>query len=316
MHGAPGKWAIGRMSRTSGGRRRRVPQTRREAGTTPRAASAPATVVATRTDSLLRALIVGGLLLTAWLAWTAWRGETPAFCAEGAGCDLVQGSRWSRFLGLPIAAWGLALYAALAWTAWRPASRLARWRRLWRLAFLGLAISVYLTVAGLVAVQALCAWCLASLAIMLAIFVLVHRARPDAAPGTAWPTWWLGNGLLALGLLGMLQLSAMGLLERQEEPRLRALAEHLAQSGAKFYGASWCPVCNEQKDAFGAAARHLPYVECSPQGRNGGVAFECLGAGVGGYPTWVIERQHYVEVLPPERLARLSGFDWEGAAQD
>lgn len=304
------------MSKKSAGRRRK-PETRRQDAAIPAGTAAPRTAVPMpRSEPVLRLLIVAGLLLTAWLAWTAWSGGSPAFCAEGAGCDLVQGSRWSRFLGLPIATWGFALYAALAWTAWRPASRLARWRRLWRLAFLGLAISVYLTVAGLFAVHALCAWCLASLAIMLAIFVLVHRARPDAAPGAAWPTWWLGNGLLALGLLGMLQLSAMGLLERREEPRLRALAEHLAQSGAKFYGASWCPVCNEQKDAFGAAARHLPYVECSPQGRNGGVAFECLGAGVGGYPTWAIERQHYVEVLPPERLARLSGFDWEGAAQD
>ncbi|MGJ4730446.1 vitamin K epoxide reductase family protein [Luteimonas sp. SDU101] len=267
-----------------------------------------------RTGLALRVLTVAGLLLTAWLAWTGWGGGSPAFCAQGSGCEVVQGSRWSRFLGLPIALWGFALYAALAWTAWRPGPRLQRWRRLWRLSFLGLAISVYLTVAGLVVLQAVCAWCLASLALMLAIFVLVHLARPDAAPGTPWPTWWLGNALLALGLLAVLQLSAMGLLERREEPRLRALAEHLSQSGAKFYGASWCPVCNEQKNAFGAAARHLPYVECSPNGRNGGVAFECLSAGVGGYPTWVIERQHHVEVLTPERLARLSGFDWEAAA--
>lgn len=301
------------MSRKSSGKRRRPDARRGDAAASTSAGPAPAEALS-RTGLALRVLTVAGLLLTAWLAWTGWGGGSPAFCAQGSGCEVVQGSRWSRFLGLPIALWGFALYAALAWTAWRPGPRLQRWRRLWRLSFLGLAISVYLTVAGLVVLQAVCAWCLASLALMLAIFVLVHLARPDAAPGTPWPTWWLGNALLALGLLAVLQLSAMGLLERREEPRLRALAEHLSQSGAKFYGASWCSVCNEQKNAFGAAARHLPYVECSPNGRNGGVAFECLSAGVGGYPTWVIERQHHVEVLTPERLARLSGFDWEAAA--
>ena len=134
-----------------------------------------------------------------------------------------------------------------------------------------------LETAGLVALQAVCAWCLVSLAIMVAIFVLVHARRPDAAPGGSWPTWWLGNGLIALGLLAMLQLSATGLLERREDPRLRALAQHLAQSDAKFYGASWCPACNEQKRVFGAAARHLPYVECSPDGRNGGDTIDKRG---------------------------------------
>lgn len=303
------------MSRKSGGKRRRSATARREAGT-PQPAATHSAVALTRTDLALRVLAVAGLLLTAYLTWIALGSGSAALCTEGSGCELVQGSRWSRFLGLPIAAWGLLLYAVLAWTAWRPAPRLLRWRRLWRLAFIGLAVSVYLTVAGLIALQAVCGWCLASLAIMATVFGLVHATRPDAAPGTPWPTWWLGNGLLALGLLAALQLSAMGLLERREDPRLRALAEHLATSQVKFYGASWCPACNEQKNVFGAAARHLPYVECSPNGRNGGVAFECISAGVGGYPTWVIDRQHYDEVLAPERLARLSGFDWDGAAGD
>lgn len=270
----------------------------------------------TRADLVLRLLSLFGLLLTAYLAWTALAGDRPAFCTSGAGCDVVQGSAWSRFLGMPIAVWGLLLYAALAWVAWRPATRLARWRRLWRLSFLGLAISVYLTIAGMVALQAVCAWCLLSLATLAAMFAIVQFNRPESAPGAPWNTFLLGNGLIALGLLAALQMSAMGLLERREDPRLRALAEHLASSGAKFYGASWCPNCTEQKRLFGPAAQHLPYVECSPQGRSGGVALECVSAGIGGYPTWIIGRQQLVEVVEPERLARLSGFDWDNAGRE
>lgn len=295
------------MARTS----HRKPQPR------PRREQAPvAPVRPTAADLALRALTLFGLLLTAYLAWSALAGTPAAFCTDGAGCDVVQGSAWSRFLGLPIALWGALLYAALAFAAWRPAPRLTRWRRLWRLSFLGLAISVYLTVAGAVALQAVCGWCLASLATMAAIFFLVHVSRPDSAPGAGWPNWLLGNGLIALGLLGALQLSAMGLLERREDPRLRALAEHLEASGARFYGASWCPSCNEQKRLFGPAERRLPYVECSPEGRGGAMAFECASANIGGFPTWIIDRQYHVEILTPERLARLSGFDWDAAVAE
>ncbi len=283
--------------------------------TAARPAAGVAAASASKPDLALRLLTAIGLLLTAYLTWIAWNSGSAAFCTEGSGCDVVQGSRWSRFLGLPIAAWGFALYAALAWTTWRPAPRLVRWRRLWRLSLLGLAISAYLTVAGLVALQAACVWCLLSLAVMAAIFLLVHATRPDGAPGTPWPTWLLGNGLLALGLLAALQMSAMGLLERREDPRLRALAAHLEQSGVKFYGASWCANCTEQKRLFGAASRRLPYVECSPNGRNGGLAFECISAGIGGYPTWIIGGQPHVEVMAPERLARMTGFDWEAAVE-
>ena len=94
-----------------------------------------------------------------------------------------------------------------------------------------------------------------------------------------------------------------------------ALAEHLERSGARFYGAYWCPKCNEQKRAFGGAARRLPYVECSPNGRNGGIAFDCASAGIYSYPTWVIGGRQYTGVLSPERLAAMSGYDLERAPE-
>src|SRR5690606_33832437 len=120
-----------RMSRKSGGKRRRSATTRREAGTL-QPVAAHSAVALTRADLALRVLTIAGLLLTAYLTWIALGSGSAALCTEGSGCELVQGSRWSRFLGLPIAAWGLLLYVALAWVAWRPAPRLVRWRRLAR----------------------------------------------------------------------------------------------------------------------------------------------------------------------------------------
>lgn len=64
-----------------------------------------------------------------------------------------------------------------------------------------------------------------------------------------------------------------------------SLAQCIKDSGAKFYGAFWCPHCQNQKKAFGAGAELLPYIECSlPDGK--GQTEVCASAGVQSYPTW------------------------------
>jgi hypothetical protein len=63
------------------------------------------------------------------------------------------------------------------------------------------------------------------------------------------------------------------------------LAQCIADSGAKFYGAFWCPHCQNQKKLFGKSEKLLPYVECStPNGQ--GQLQVCIDAGIQGYPTW------------------------------
>ncbi len=66
---------------------------------------------------------------------------------------------------------------------------------------------------------------------------------------------------------------------------LDSFATCIKDSGAKFFGAFWCPHCANQKAMFGSSAKLLPYVECStPDGRN--QLQVCTDAGVKGYPTW------------------------------
>lgn len=63
------------------------------------------------------------------------------------------------------------------------------------------------------------------------------------------------------------------------------LAQCIRDSGAKFYGAFWCPHCQDQKRLFGDAGEFLPYIECSaPDGRS--QLNVCAEAGIQGYPTW------------------------------
>jgi uncharacterized membrane protein len=261
-------------------------------------------------------LALFGVLITAYLVVVSFSAGSVAFCAEGSGCDLVQRSRWSELLGAPIALWGFGLYATIAVIAALSPPRLTRWRRLWALALFGVAVSLYLTVVGVVALQAVCAWCLASLATVVAMFLVLTLRRPASAPGVPWVRWWTQHGLAAVVLVALLQVYHSDLLAAREDPRLAALAEHLDAVGARYYGASWCPNCQAQHRAFGAAHKRLPYVECSPEGRGGPVAFACVSQDIGAYPTWIIRGRRIEQMLEPETLARYSGFDWDGFERD
>lgn len=66
---------------------------------------------------------------------------------------------------------------------------------------------------------------------------------------------------------------------------LDGFAQCLKDKGAVFYGAFWCPHCQNQKKMFGRAAKLLPYVECSTQ--NGREQLQvCIDKKIEGYPTW------------------------------
>jgi uncharacterized membrane protein len=294
----------------------------KSSGTAGTPVAATQRAAATRTDPQARhpapdwpAVVIAGigLLITAYLSIVALSGAPPALCSTGSSCDLIQQSHWSRLFGIPIALWGFLTYALILLAALLPSTRLRRWRRLWTLSVVGLAVSLYLTAIGLIELQAVCGWCLASLATMGTLFVLVSLRRPAAAPGAPWLNWSMSHAALLLAVLGVMQLYYSGLFSPRPEPRLQALALHLKESGALFYGASWCPTCNQQKALFGGAAKDLPYVECSPGGRGGPLALDCLNAGIQNYPTWIIRGRRYPELMQPDDLARRTGFDWEAA---
>ena len=67
--------------------------------------------------------------------------------------------------------------------------------------------------------------------------------------------------------------------------KLDAFATCIKDAGATFYGAFWCPHCQNQKALFGPSAKLLPYVECSTPDGNSQLPV-CTAAGVQGYPTW------------------------------
>lgn len=262
-------------------------------------------------DPWLLGLAAAGIALTAYLTFVAWFGAHPAFCGADSECDLVQQSRWSTLLGLPIALWGLATYALLARLVWRLRVRPGSWRLALSIAAIGAAVSWYLTAVSVFVIEATCAWCLASFGIANALLVLVLLRRPAHMPEHAWgKSLPLPAGASVVIVLAMF-LHYSGLFNPAagpEKPALKALALHLRASGARFYGAYWCPTCQEQKALFEASVDRLPYVECSPDGRRGVSNFECVAKDIKDYPTWIIDGRRYTGLMSADELATLSRF--------
>ncbi len=266
-------------------------------------------------DRWLAGLAGAGVLLTAYLFFAHFSGAGALFCTAGSSCDIVQESRWSILFGLPLSLWGLGLYLLLLLAACTGTTVATRWRRVFSLSLIGVLMSLYLTTVGWVALEAVCAWCLTSFGLLLAIFGLLLWRRPAQTPASGWPRWLALHAIVLLPALGVIAVAQAGWLSPPDDPRLAPLAQHLRDTQVKLYGTFWCPNCQQQKRLFGQSADALPYVECSPNGRNGTVALECVSAGIESYPTWVIRGERVTGVLAPGELARRTRFHkWNASA--
>ncbi len=260
-------------------------------------------------NGALLALTAAGILLTAYLGYTASVHVRPAFCGEDSGCDLVQSSRWAMFLGIPMAFWGMFTYLAMAGLTWHSRSRPGSATALVFVAVSGFAISAYLTVISVTVIDATCAYCLTSFGLITVIMLLAFAQRP-----VGWTTSTKEAAVVAALLVGMLHLHYSGIFDEAagpEDAQLRALAIHLTETGTTFYGAHWCPRCQEQKALFKASAWRLPYVECSTGGPGSAFTAPCVANDIRHYPTWIIGDKRYTGVRAPRVLASDSDFDWK-----
>lgn len=111
-------------------------------------------------------------------------------------------------------------------------------------------------------------------------------------------------GITVLVVLGL------GYVVAQRETvasELDGFAQCIKESGATFYGAFWCPHCQEQKKMFGTASKLLPYVECSmPDGKTRMPI--CTEKNIESFPTWDFkDGSRETGVLPLETLVEKTG---------
>lgn len=125
------------------------------------------------------ALATAGIAIASYLTYTRYTHATIA-CATG-GCETVQSSDYSVLLGVPVALLGLAAYLFVLGTAFLR-GELARMAGAVT-AVAGMLFGVYLLFAQLIAIDAICQWCLASdvLLDLLAVACLLRlrSGEPD-----------------------------------------------------------------------------------------------------------------------------------------
>ena len=118
------------------------------------------------------------------------------------------------------------------------------------------------------------------------------------------------HSLAAAALVAVATLAgpAMAEVNVRTDLDLGELAQCVSDSGAKFYGAHWCPVCLRQNKAFGEHSGDLPYVECYDGSRSEGMNETCRQAGIRSFPTWVLEDGRVASrLLSPAELAAATG---------
>lgn len=105
--------------------------------------------------------------------------------------------------------------------------------------------------------------------------------------------------LLAIGLIGFLA----SLPDKPGE--YDVLAQQITESEVHFYGAFWCPHCQEQKAQFGKSARLLPYIECStPDGK--GQLQVCKDLNITTYPTWIFaDGRRQIGLISPNEFTEI-----------
>lgn len=108
-------------------------------------------------------------------------------CSIGS-CETVNLSRWSIFLGAPVAAWGVGFYVVMfglsvAGLQDRYAESLGMSKLLAFLSGGGFLFSVWLTSLELFVIHAICQWCVISAIIVTAIFVVAWLDLRDNTKG-------------------------------------------------------------------------------------------------------------------------------------
>ena len=122
-----------------------------------------------------------GLLVSVYLYLYKIGALGSMICGTGA-CELVQTSRWSRFLGVEVSLIGVLGYVVIlgvSLAGLQPANRAHRWpdTLLVALSGGGLVFSAYLTYLELFVIEAICRWCVASAVIILLIFAVSLSGR-------------------------------------------------------------------------------------------------------------------------------------------
>jgi len=125
---------------------------------------------------IVAALALAGIFISLYLTLYKLGIIGELSCSIGS-CETVNTSKWSRFLGLPVAAWGLLFYldvfaVALIGTFPRFEDEPVISLVIVAEAAFGVLFSAWLTYLELGVIHAICIWCVTSACIVTAILIV------------------------------------------------------------------------------------------------------------------------------------------------
>jgi uncharacterized membrane protein len=125
---------------------------------------------------IVAALALAGIFISLYLTLYKIGIIGELSCSIGS-CETVNLSKWSRFLGLPVAAWGLFFYIdvfaiALIGTFPRFEKEPLISLVLTAEAAVGVLFSAWLTYLELAVIHAICIWCVTSAVVVALIFLM------------------------------------------------------------------------------------------------------------------------------------------------
>jgi uncharacterized membrane protein len=128
---------------------------------------------------IVAALALAGIFISLYLTLYKLGVIGELSCTIGS-CETVNTSKWSRFLGLPVAAWGLLFYLdvfAVALIGTFPRFENERVISIVLVAetAIGVLFSAWLTYLELAVIHAICIWCVTS-AVIVTVILLVSIA--------------------------------------------------------------------------------------------------------------------------------------------
>lgn len=106
-----------------------------------------------------------------------------------------------------------------------------------------------------------------------------HHSHQTHVPADKSKTMWIVA--IIVGALAIGGFLVWGAKKEAEPGKYDTFAKCLAEKQVTMYGAAWCSHCQNEKKAFGASFKYVPYVECPDNPK------VCLDKGVNGYPTWI-----------------------------
>ncbi|GMI68238.1 Lumen Thiol Oxidoreductase 1 [Hibiscus trionum] len=279
-----------------------------------------------------------GLLETAYLTYLKLSGS-DAFCLLGGGsCGDVLNSDYALIFGLPLPLLGLIAYGfvtTLSLQLSRKNLPLGINETDGRLLLLGITTSMaaasayFLYILSTKFAGTSCSYCLVSALLSFSLFFIslkdvgLQEVQKVVGLQVCIASLVVATLSTSYSNLPSAPSSAANInlpyftteITTKSSPFAISLARHLHSIGAKMYGAFWCSHCQEQKQMFGReAAKLLDYIECFPDGYKTGTVMikACADANLEGFPTWVINGQVLSGDMELEKLAEVSGFEFNG----